>query len=178
MKLILPIANGFEDIEAFSVADILRRAGIQIDIVGVTGSMVESKSKIKMMAERRLAEIQNPKEYDGIVLVGGPGYTTLSKSMSLVNMIKAFVLQGKLVAAIGEAVSILATNGLLDDRKAVIAPGMEKMLAYPRDQPFIIDNNIITSQGPGTAIQFSVAIVKKLKGDASTQTLKKELVVV
>jgi len=174
----LPIINGFEDIEAITVVDVLRRAGIQVDIVGITASMVESKSKIKIMAEKRLNEIAVPKEYDGIILVGGPGYLPMGKSVALVNLMKTFATQGKLVAAIGEAVSILATNGLLDGKKAVIAPGMEKMLTYPRDQPVMIDNNIITSQAPGTAMQFALAIVKKLKGDSAAQFLKKELVVV
>lgn len=178
MKVMVPVINGFEDIEAISVVDILRRAGIQTDVVGVTGSMVESKSKIKIMTDKRLAEVTNPREYDGVVLVGGPGYSALSKSLSLVNLVKAFALGGKLVAAIGEGVSILATNGLLDERKAVIAPGMEKLLTYPRDQPVMIDNNFITSQAPGTAIQFAIAIVRKLKGDSVAQNLKKELIVV
>lgn len=178
MKLILPIANGFEDIELAAVVDILRRSNIQIDIVGINSSIIESRSKIKINADKRFNEIINPKEYDGIVLVGGPGYLTLSKSISLVNLIKTFTVQGKLVAAIDEAVSILATNGLLDEKKAVISPGMEKLLAYPRDQPVIVDNNIITSQAPGTSLQFAIAIVKKLKGDNVAQNLKKELILV
>jgi len=177
MKLIIPVVNGFEDIELVTVVDVLRRAGIQVDIVGVTASMIEGKSKIKMMVDKRLAEV-SLREYDGMILIGGPGYASLSKASILNDYVKAYATQGKLVAAIGEAVAILANNGLLNERKAVIAPGMEKLLAYPRDQPVIADQNIITSQAPGTAMQFALAIVKKLKGDQAAQMLKKELVVV
>lgn len=169
--------NGFEDVELITVVDVLRRANIPVDIVGVTATMVEGKSKIKIMTDKRLQEVSF-REYDGIILIGGPGYVALEKTAILNDYIKTFATQGKLLAAIGEAVVIFAKNGLLDEKKAVIAPGMEKMLAYPRDQPVIIDQNIITSQAPGTSMQFALAIVKKLKGDQAAQTLKKELVVV
>ncbi len=177
MKLVAPVVNGFEDIELVTVVDVLRRAGIQVDIVGLTSSMVESKSKIKIMVDKRFSEV-SLREYDGMILVGGPGYVSLEKAAILNDYIKAYGVQGKLLAAIGEGVALLAKNGLLSDKKAVIAPGMEKMLAYPRDKPVIVDQNIITSQAPGTAMEFALAIVKKLKGDQAAQMLKKELVVV
>ncbi|MBU5688830.1 MAG: DJ-1/PfpI family protein [Candidatus Aenigmarchaeota archaeon] len=177
MKLIIPVVNGYEDIELITVVDVLRRAGIPVEIVGVTASMVEGKSKVKIMTDKRLQEV-SLREYDGIILIGGPGYASLEKTAILNDYIKAFATQGKLLAAIGEGVAILAKNGLLDEKKAVIAPGMEKLLAYPRDQPVITDQNIITSQAPGTAMHFALAIVKKLKGDQAAQLLKKELVVV
>jgi len=177
MKLAVPVANGFEDVELITVVDVLRRAGIQVDIIGVTASMVESKSKIKIMVDKRLAEI-SLREYDGMILVGGPGYASLEKAAILNDYIKAYAAQGKLLAAIGEGVALLAKNGLLENKKAVIAPGMEKLLTYPRDQPVIVDQNIITSQAPGTAMQFALAIVRRLKGDQAAQLLKKELVVV
>lgn len=176
MKLVIPVVNGFDEIELITTASVLRKAGFQVDIIGVTASMVDGKNKIRIMTEKRLAEV-NLRNYDGIILIGGPGYSILAKSTILVDYVKAFTTQGKLVAAIGEAVSILATNGLLDEKKAVIAPGMEKLLAYPRDQPVLIDQNIITSQAPGTAFQFALSIVKKLKGDSAAQMLKKELVI-
>ncbi|MCS7135014.1 MAG: DJ-1/PfpI family protein [Candidatus Aenigmarchaeota archaeon] len=175
MKLVVPVVNGFEDIELITVVDVLRRAGLQVDIVGLNASMAEGKSKIKIMVDKKFQDV-SMRDYDGIVLVGGPGYVKLEKMAILNDYIKAFAAQGKLLAAIGEAVAIFAKNGLLDNRKAVIAPGMEKLLAYPRDQPVIVDQNIITSQAPGTAMQFALAIVKKLKGDQAALQLKKELV--
>ena len=67
--------------------------------------------------------------------------------------------------------------GLLEGKKATITPGMEKLLDYPRDQPVVIVDNLITSQGPGTALEFALAIVKKLKGDNEVLRLKKELAI-
>ncbi|MFH8080565.1 MAG: DJ-1/PfpI family protein [Candidatus Aenigmatarchaeota archaeon] len=175
MKLIVPTVNGFEDIELVTVVSVLRRAGIQVDIVGLNASMAESKGKIKIMVDKRFQDV-SMREYDGIILIGGPGYLALEKMAVLNDYIKSFAAQGKLLAAIGEAVAILAKTGLLDNKKAVIAPGMEKLLAYPRDAPVIVDQNIITSQAPGTAMQFALAIVKKLKGDQAALQLKRELV--
>lgn len=176
MKIMIPLTKGFEDIEATTVIDVLRRANIDVEIIGIVSSVIESKHKVRIVTDKIFTQI-SPKEYDGIVIVGGPGYDSLNKITSFLNMIKTFYNGGKLVAAIGESVSILAKQGLLDNKKAVIAPGMEKLLAYPRDQPVIVEDNIITSQGPGTSMDFALAIVKKLKGDSVIQKLKKELVV-
>lgn len=176
MKIMIPLTKGFEDIEATTVIDVLRRANIDVEIIGIVSSVIESKHKVRIVTDKIFTQI-SPKEYDGIVIVGGPGYDSLNKITSFLNMIKTFYNGGKLVAAIGESVSILAKQGLLDNKKAVITPGMEKLLAYPRDQPVIVEDNIITSQGPGTSMDFALAIVKKLKGDSVIQKLKKELVV-
>lgn len=177
MKVMIPLAEGFEEIEALTVIDVLRRAGIRVDTVGVVGSLIHSSHGIRMMVDKRLNEIV-PDEYDAIVLPGGsPGYINLGRSSKVIEIIKKFNSQNKLIAAICGAPSILAKEGLLDDRKATIYPGNEKLLAYPRDNPVVVDGNIITSQGPGTAMEFALKIVEKLLGNTQVQKLKKELVV-
>ncbi len=176
MKTLLMLADGFDEIEAFTIINVLKRSNVPVDAVGVMGSMITSKSGMRIHVDKRLPQI-NPSEYTTIVLPGGPGYNILSKTAAINETIKRFSQAGRNIAAIGESVSILANLGLLEGKKATITPGMEKLLDYPRDQPVVIVDNLITSQGPGTALEFALAIVKKLKGDNEVLRLKKELAI-
>ena len=177
MKIMIPLADGFEEIEAMTIIDVLRRAGIKAETVGVVGSSIESKNGVRVMTDKRLNQV-NADEYDGIVLPGGyPGYVNLGRSSGLINIIKQLNAKKKLVGAICGAPSILAKHGILDDKRATIYPGNEKLLPYPRGNKVVVDENIITSQGPGTAMEFSLVIVKELLGSEITQRLRRELVV-
>ncbi len=177
MKILVPLANGFEDIEAFTVIDILRRAGIEVDIIGVPGNIITSKVGVRVIVDKNLKDVK-VEEYDGIILPGGdPGYKNLEKSKEIIDIIKKMDERKKLIAAICASPSILAKIGLLDDKKATIYPGMEKLLPHPRDERVVIDKNVITSQGPGTAIEFSLKIVEYLSGKQKALALRKALVV-
>lgn len=176
MKVMVPFAEGFEEVEALTIVDVLRRADIQVDTVGVIGSVINGAHGIRVMVDKRLSEVKQD-DYDAIILPGGnPGYINLGRSGQLIEMLKKFNSQNKLIGAICGAPSILAKEGLLDNKRATIFPGNEKLLAYPRDKPVVIDGNIITSQGPGTAMEFALKIVEKLLGLDKAQKLKQELV--
>lgn len=176
MKVMVPLADEFEEIEALTVVDVLRRAGLEVETVGVVGSVIRGAHGVRIMVDKRLMEA-NSKHYDAIVIPGGPGYKTLARASKLIEMIKDLNAREKTIGAICAAPAILAEMGLLDEKRATIYPGMEKQLSYPRGNPVVVDGNIITSQAPGTAMQFALAIVKKLKGDTEALRLKKELVV-
>ncbi len=176
MKTLLALADGFDEIEAITVLSVLRRSNIPVETVGVIGSTITGKNGTRIQVDKRLPQI-NPSEYTTLVLPGGPGHNVLAKTAIVMDTIKRFAQAGRNVAAIGESVSILANLGLLEGKKATITPGMEKLLDYPRDQPVVIADNLITSQGPGTALDFALAIVKKLKGDNEVMRLRKELAV-
>lgn len=176
MRVLVLIADGFEEIEAVSVVDILRRAGISVEIASMTGTWVTGSHDLKIMADKRFSEV-NFEKYDGIVLPGGSkNVNNLLKSAKLKEVLEKMNEKGKLIAAICAAPIILAKYHLLDDKKATIYPGMEKELPYPRDEKVVVDGNIITSQGPGTAIEFSLAIVEKLLGREKAWELRKQLV--
>jgi len=176
MKVMVPLANGFEEIEALVVVDVLRRANIMVDTIGVIGSVIEGAHGVRVMVDKTLNQISD-NEYDAIILPGGsPGYQNLGRSSKLMDIVKNFNKQGKLIGAICGAPTILAKEGLLDDKKATVYPGYEKMLSYPRGNSVVIDDNIITSQGPGTAIEFALKIVEKLLDKNTSERLKKELV--
>ena len=176
MKVMVPLANGFEEIEALTVIDVLRRAAIQVDTIGVIGSVIESSHGVRVVVDKRLSQV-NPDDYDAIILPGGkPGYLNLERSSHLMEMLKSFNNKNKLIGAICGAPLILAKHGFLDKKKATVYPGHEKELSYPRASKVVVDDNIITSQGPGTAMDFALKIVEKLSGLNEVQRLKRELV--
>lgn len=177
MKIMIPFADGFEDIEAITVVDVLRRAGIKVDTVGVVGSVITSKNGVRVMVDKRLNEVK-AEDYDGIVLPGGSkGVENLSKTASLLEMIKKINKNGKLVCAICAAPSILARIGILDDKKATIFPGMEGEIPYPRSDRVVVDGNVVTSQAAGTAMEFSLKLVEILAGKKKAEELREHLVV-
>ncbi len=177
MKLMMPLADGFEEIEAFSVISVLRGAGIPIETVGVVGSVIKGGHGVRTMVDKRLNSLELD-DYDGIVIPGGTrGCENLNKSKIILDAIKKFNREGKLVAGICAAPKVIAKTGILDNRKATIYPGMERELAYPRGDRVVVDNNIITSQGPGTAIEFALSIVEYLLDEETAKTHEMNLVV-
>lgn len=173
----MALANGFEEIEAFTVIDVLRRAGIAVDTVGIVGSVIEGMHNTRVMVDKRLAEIDVDR-YDGIVLPGGtPGYINLGRSSSLLEMLKKFDTQGKIIAAICMAPSVLAKAGLLESRRATIYPGAERELTYPRGERIVVDGNVITSQATGTAMELSLVLVERLVGSKMVERLKRDFLI-
>jgi len=171
----VPFAEGFEEIEALTIVDVLRRAGITVDMVGVVGSMITGSHGVKVVMDKRLNAVRAD-DYDGIVLPGGsPGHINLSKSGALKEMIKQMNSKGKLVAAICASPAVLAKAGVLENKHATIYPGMEKELPYPRDERVVVDGNVVTSQGPGTALEFALKIVELLKGSGEAAKLRNAL---
>lgn len=177
MKVMVTLADGFEDIEAMTPIDVLRRAGIKVDMVGVVGSVITSKNGVRVMVDKKLADV-NADDYDGVVLPGGdPGYVNLGRTAKIIEILKRMNAQNKLIAAICAAPSVLAKAGVLDNKKATIHPGMEKELPYPRGERVVVDGNVITSQAPGTAMEFALAMVEKLVSREKALELRKRLVV-
>lgn len=176
MRIMMPFANGFEEIEALAVVDLLRRAGIEVDMVGVVGSMMAGAHGIKVVMDKKLNEVRID-DYDGIVLPGGTsGYENLGRSKIIMDGIRQLNDQGKLVAAICYSPMLLAKAGVLDNRKATIYPGMESKIPYPREGKVVVDGNIITSQAPGTAIAFGLAIIEYLMGREKANKIKRAIV--
>ncbi len=177
MKIMVPLAQGFEEIEALTIVDVLRRAGIEVDTVGIPATLIAGSHGVRVFTDKKINDVK-VEEYDGIVLPGGdPGYINLGRSTSLTEMIKKLNAKGKLIAAICASPAILAKIDILFDKKATIYPGRESEIPYPRDARVVVDGNIITSQGPGTALEFALKIVEKLLGTKKVLELKQKLVV-
>jgi len=175
MKILFPLADGFEEIEATTIIDILRRAGLKVVTAGLTNSTVKGSRGVKIIADELLDDI-NPEEFSAIVLPGGyPGYVNLSESEKVLEIVKEFNSRNKMVAAICGAPTVLAKAGILNNRNATVYPGLEKELPNPMHQKVVVDGNIITSQGPATAMEFALKLVEILSGENKAQEISEQL---
>jgi len=175
-KVLIPLAEGFEEIEALATADVLRRAGLEVVLAGLPASIVEGRSGIKVITDVKIEDIK-AEDFDSIVLPGGnPGYINLGRSKKVFDIITDMNDKGKTIAAICASPSILAKMGILDERRATIYPGMEREIPRPRSGKVIVDGHVITSEGPGTTIDFSLEIVKALLGKNKANEVRKDIV--
>lgn len=163
------LAEGFELVEALMPVDMLRRADIPVQTVSITASrQVTSSNKVSVEADLALAEADFALA-EALVLPGGlPGTTNLGACPLLVEKLKEFAADpSKKVAAICAAPSVLGQNGLLAGKRAICYPGWEDKLEGAVVQPgakAVVDGNIITSRGMGTAMEFSLALITELAG--------------
>jgi 4-methyl-5(b-hydroxyethyl)-thiazole monophosphate biosynthesis len=175
MRVLMPLAEGFEEIEAITVIDILRRADIEVIVAGLKTGLVEGAHRILVQPDVNLNEI-NPDEFDGIILPGGfPGYVNLEKDDRVLSMVRQMDRKGKYVAAICCAPSVLLKAGILQGRRATISPSGIALVAacatYSEGR-VVMDGKLITSQSPGTAMEFALKLVKVLAGEERMKQVK------
>jgi len=173
------LAEGMEEIEALTVVDLCRRAKIELSTVSITDSRaVTSSHGITVQADKVLSEIEF-EEVDMIVLPGGmPGTLNLEACEPLMEQVAAFDKQGKGLAAICAAPSIFGHKNLLEGRKACCYPGFEKELkgALVSYNSVEVSDHIITSRGMGTAIDFALSIVARIKGQTCADEIEKAII--
>lgn len=174
MKVLVLLANGFEEIEAFTIIDVLRRAKVDVYTVGLISNVVEGNQKIRTFTDLRFGDI-DPDKYDAVILPGGPGYKHLLNSKAVTELLKNFDSKKKYIAAICVAPIVLAKAGIIDNRIATVYPGYEKQIPRPRDASVVIDENIITSRSPGTAMEFSIKLAEIFTGKKLEARLKEVL---
>lgn len=171
------LAEGFEEIEALTAADVLRRAGAEVKLVSVWGSLeVTGAHGITVTADISFDEADY-ELCEMIVLPGGmPGTTNLMKHEGLMQEIRRADERGRWVCAICAAPMVLAAAGLLEGRNATIYPGMEEYLTggNPTEGKVVRDGNVITSQAPGTAMKFAIALVEALFGKEEAERIEKD----
>ena len=177
-KVLIFLVDGFEEIEAMAPIDLLRRAGIIVDTVSINeDNQVTSSRKIRVLTDKTIDEI-NFENYEMIVLPGGPGTENYMKSEKLLEKLKEFSINRKL-GAICAAPTILSALGILNGKQAICFPACEPDLikdgAIIVNQDVVKDNNIITSRGAGTAIDFSLALIEELLGKNKSHEIRKEI---
>lgn len=174
----LHLANGFEEIEAVTVADILRRGGVAVQLVSMEPILeVTGSHKITVKADI-LFHDADYETCEMMILPGGmPGTTNLMNHRELMETLARYASEGKPVAAICAAPMIFGRTGLAAGRMATIFPGMEDELkgAILSTDNVVIDGNMITSKGPATAMAFALALVGFLKSDPTQNKLKGDL---
>jgi 4-methyl-5(b-hydroxyethyl)-thiazole monophosphate biosynthesis len=166
MKIALLLANGFEEIEAFCPLDMLRRAGCEVDTVGIGGKEITGSHGIKVIADKcdRCADIY---DYGAVILPGGmPGATNLDNSDFTDKLIASVFNKGGRLAAICAAPLVLGHRGLLRGKRAVCYPGFEAEIygAEVLETGVVTDGNITTARGMGVALQFAEELVSLFAG--------------
>ena len=173
------LATGFEEVEAITIIDVLRRANLNVVTVSVTGNRkVTGAHQIPVEADV-LFEEANYTSASMLILPGGmPGTSNLMNHQGLKDQLKNFNDNKKPIGAICAAPMVLGSLGILKGKKAVCYPGFESKLtgASVLQVPYITDGNIITGKGVGAALDFSLEIVRILKGEALAAELRTALV--
>jgi protein deglycase len=166
-KALIILADGFEETEAITPIDILRRAGVEVTVAGLHARQVTGSHQVTIFADTTLKELKD--NFDVTILPGGsPGAANLAASQKVLNLVQEMSRQKKMVAAICAAPAlVLAPTGILKNKSATCFPGLQQKFSAEtrfREDPVVVDGNIITSRGVGTALKFSLAIVEKLCG--------------
>ncbi len=175
MKTVLvPLAQGCEEIEAVTVIDILRRAGMTVVSAGLDDQPVRASRGVMLVPDTTLDDaLQHG--FDMIVLPGGqPGTNNLKADQRIIVLLQKMAQQGKYIAAICAAPSVLATAGLLDGKQATSFPGaLDPFPNVKRQHAAIVeDGRLITSRSPGTAMDFALGLVERLAGKNKRQEVE------
>jgi 4-methyl-5(b-hydroxyethyl)-thiazole monophosphate biosynthesis len=178
-KIILPISNGFEEIEAISIIDVCRRANIEVTIAAVEDLTTIGAHNIKIQADCKIEDISSD-DFDMIVLPGGlPNAFTLADNEKVQSLLKEFKLKNKKIGAICAAPYALHKADVLNENFTCY-PSFEnkiKIDGYHKNDAIVIDNNVITSQGPATAMIFALEIVNILCSEEIYTEVKNGLLV-
>ncbi len=178
-RVLVPLANGCEELEAVTIIDVLRRAGIEVISASLEDGDVLASRGVRLLADQTLNEVLDD-VFDMIVLPGGgPGADALNADPRIRKLLQDMHQAGKYTAAICAAPKVLASAGLLDGRTATAYPGTLEAVALVNTQlsedAVVKDGRVITSQGPGTAMDFSLSLIALLVGEDVRQQVENGL---
>lgn len=176
-KVLVPLAEGYEEMEALTIVDVLRRSGIEVITVALTDNLlVQSSHDVFIKADSTIEKEKN-NNFDAIVLPGGKvGMLNLKNDKRIIDVIQRMHKDKKLVAAVCASPVVLGDAGVLN--KYTCYPSMEseiKIGQYDEASLVVVDNNVITSKGPATTILFAFAIVQYLVGKEKAEEVKKAM---
>jgi len=166
-RVLILLAPGFEEIEAVTTIDILRRAGVEVTVAGTAEGTIEGSRRVKLLADLSIDKVAGG-DYDMIVLPGGqPGTNNLAADERVRRILKEAREKEKYISAICAAPSILAASGLLKGKRATSHPSVRERMEgidYAEDR-VVIDGKYVTSRSPGTAMEFAFTLVRLLVGE-------------
>lgn len=179
-RVLVPLADGCEELEAVTIIDLLRRGGIEVVVAGLKAGMVKASRGVALVPDTTL-DIALHDEYDMVVLPGGmPGAQHLKDDVRIITLLKKMAAAGQYTAAICAAPIVLAEAGILAGKTATSYPGsLEKI--NPGDvtlstEAVVRDGQVVTSRGPGTAMDFALYLVELLMGVAVLKQVEAGLV--
>ncbi|WP_455217091.1 DJ-1 family glyoxalase III [Kaarinaea lacus] len=175
-RVLVPIAQGCEELEAVTIIDLLRRAGIEVIAASLDDQPVKASRGVMLLADKTLDEALEM-DYDLVALPGGlPGADNLNGDPRIQALLKKMANENKFTAAICAAPRVLASAGLLEGKRATSFPGtLEKLnLANTtiESDPVVQDGKVITSRGPGTAMDFALTLIENLSGKDKRQEVE------
>lgn len=172
MRAIVPLADGFEEIEGITIIDLLRRAQIEVTIAGVHGMKATGSHGIGVQCDALLDDC-DVGTMDAIVLPGGPGTRALRESATVRAGVTRMAAEGKLLAAVCAAPTVFEDCGVLRGKRATSHPDHAREMTSCRyeESAVVEDGNVITSRGAGTSIEFALAIIRRLAGDAQARDI-------
>jgi protein deglycase len=174
--IIVPLADGFEEIEAVTIIDILRRTGCHVTTAGLKKREVAGAHEISVQADTVIKQL--PHSFDGVVLPGGmPGTDNLLSSPKVISLVRNTFNEGLLCAAICAAPIVLGKAGILEGRRATCYPGYEDQLTGAKliEAAVVRDKNVVTSRGVGTTIAFALELVIILCGEKAAESCAKKI---
>jgi 4-methyl-5(b-hydroxyethyl)-thiazole monophosphate biosynthesis len=177
-NVLVPLFEGFEEIEAITIIDVLRRAGVKITTAGLATQTVIGGHEIAIIADTLLDQV-DANQFDAIVLAGGSGTFRLREDPRIAKMLIAHATGNKLVAAICAAPTVLSDAGLLKDKRATSYPSVKDQMQVAEylTIPVVVDGNVVTSRGAGTAMAFALKLAEILQGEAIANQLATDMIV-
>ncbi len=178
-RVLVPLAPGCEELEAVTIIDLLRRAEVEVVSAGLTPGPVKASRGTVLLPDVLLEDVKE-QSFDLVVLPGGlPGADHLEQDARIQHILKRTHRQGHLVAAICAAPKVLASAGMLDHRRATAYPGVLNPQQFPdisiTTQAVEVDGKIITSKGPGTAMDFALTLIECLCGSEKKEQVAAQL---
>lgn len=169
-RVLVPLAQGCEEVEAVTIIDLLRRAKIEVVSAGLDDQPVTASRGVRLIPDTLLDEALE-QEFDMVVLPGGmPGAANLNNDPRIKTLLKDMAAEGKYVCAICAAPFVLGEAGLLAGKAATSYPGFVDKMNLPgtayKEDPVVRDGKVITSRGPGTAMDFALELIEALAGKA------------
>jgi 4-methyl-5(b-hydroxyethyl)-thiazole monophosphate biosynthesis len=178
MKVLVPLANGSEEMEAIILVDVLRRANWEVVIAGLSEGSIEASRGVQILPDCSWEEV-NPALFDMLLLPGGwNGTLAFCAHKGLCQALQSFDQQKKWIAAICAAPLALHAAGILEGRSFTCYPGVEKELPahfQRKNHPVVIDGHLLTSQGPGTAFEFALSLLSTCGDPTTAQTVREGL---
>ena len=179
-RVLVPLAHGFEEIEAITIIDVLRRADLDVVTAGLSHSPARGAHGIEVMPDTCIDEVRG-EDFDMIVLPGGmPGAENLRNDPHVQEILGCMKKNGRWTAAICAAPIALEPSGISAGRSVTSYPGFEDQIggATYLENRVVVDGPVITSRGPGTALEFALTLVERLQGEGNAHELEKGMLVV
>ncbi len=179
-RALVPLAQGCEELEAVTLIDLLRRAGVEVVTAGLQPGPVKASRGVVLVPDTTLDEVM-AQPFDLIVLPGGlPGADHLDRDPRIHTLLRRLSAEGRYTAAICAAPKVLAGAGLLEGKRATSYPGVLERMELPQVeidlQPVVQDGQVVTSRGPGTAMDFALTLIELLCGNAKRREVEAGLV--